>query len=55
MAAPYKGQEEFIMRSSNDFIDICQDGVFKAVFTKTTPQSRAAISGSGQRHLLSNR
>jgi hypothetical protein len=32
------------MRLSNDFIDICQDGVFKAVFTKDTPQSRAAIT-----------
>jgi predicted transposase/invertase (TIGR01784 family) len=31
------------MSASRD-IDICQDGVFKAVFTKPTPQSRAAIT-----------
>jgi hypothetical protein len=31
------------MQSSN-IIDICQDGVFKAVFTKETPESRAAIT-----------
>jgi predicted transposase/invertase (TIGR01784 family) len=32
------------MPASKDFIDICQDNVFKAVFTKPTPQSRAAIT-----------
>jgi predicted transposase/invertase (TIGR01784 family) len=35
------------MHSFNDpnaIIDICQDGVFKAVFTKDSPQSRAAIT-----------
>ena len=27
-----------------DFIDICMDNVFKAVFTKDTPASRSALS-----------
>jgi len=29
---------------SNDLIDICYDNVFKAVFTKETPESRGALS-----------
>jgi predicted transposase/invertase (TIGR01784 family) len=30
---------------NEDIIDICRDEVFKAVFTKETPESRAALSG----------
>jgi predicted transposase/invertase (TIGR01784 family) len=30
--------------NSEYIIDICQDGVFKAVFTKDTPESRAALT-----------
>jgi hypothetical protein len=29
---------------SDDLIDICLDNVFKAVFTKDTPESRGALS-----------
>jgi len=29
---------------SDDLIDICYDNVFKAVFTKETPESRGALS-----------
>jgi len=29
---------------ADDLIDICYDNVFKAVFTKETPESRGALS-----------
>jgi hypothetical protein len=29
---------------NDDLIDICLDNVFKAVFTKNTPESRGALS-----------
>ncbi|MDR1029416.1 MAG: hypothetical protein LBL76_00930 [Treponema sp.] len=29
---------------ADDLIDICYDNVFKAVFTKNTPESRGALS-----------
>jgi hypothetical protein len=32
------------MNNSDYIIDICQDGVFKAVCTKDTPQSKAALT-----------
>jgi predicted transposase/invertase (TIGR01784 family) len=35
---------EVLMNNSEYIIDICQDGVFKAVFTKDTPQSKAALT-----------
>jgi predicted transposase/invertase (TIGR01784 family) len=31
-------------KNSNDIINICQDGVFKAVFTKDTPESGKALA-----------
>jgi len=30
---------------SEDIVDICYDNVFKAVFTKGTPDSQGALSG----------
>jgi predicted transposase/invertase (TIGR01784 family) len=36
--------EVLMNNDSEHIIDICQDGVFKAVFTKDTPESRAAIT-----------
>ena len=34
-----------IFEESDDIIDICKDNVFKAVFTKDTPESEAAMLG----------
>jgi hypothetical protein len=34
---------------TDDLIDICYDNVFKAVFTRGTPESRGSVRGHYQR------
>jgi predicted transposase/invertase (TIGR01784 family) len=39
-----ENMNEDLSNDPNGIIDICQDGVFKAIFTKDTPESKAALT-----------